>query len=565
MEKKTIFLIIFAIFIFGIRLANINEALYDDEANFAYSLTVMDKWGFNHDYPSPQPLNLIYKPFIAVFGLETWVFRIVPWLFGIINTLLVYFFARRHWDEKVAFWATLLMLVSFYPTLASLQFDVEGNLVMFSIILFIFSYLEYKKNIENKKRLFWQIISGIGLGLAVATKYNSFFLAAVPALYSFFMDSDRFLLRLKKAIKDIYFIYFIGLIIFIGITFMGFIASPEKWLYFVPIISWADGFGTDYRPQSIGLLGPMLFFLWSTPLLFGFYILSFFQERKKILLPLIWVTLTLLFYTFGMTYGSMDRYFMHTIPALVILGGYFLSKISFQRKEIAVWSFLIIIWTTFLFLVNSLPSKSLARFPSIYFEEIKHRNINFLFSYTSASGPTFGVNFATVFVTSVIALLCIFFYILAVEKMTSRAFILIFFLATLSFNIFLVSEYLFHPTGADISGVKLEMVQYVKEQELKKPIYTNDEGIQWYFDHWYKNKNNLTLGFGDNELEDVPIVLKDSIANQGGTIILVRWPPLPSGSTALKVIKLCTLQKQFYSNRETFGEIYLCQPDYRII
>ena len=99
MVRRLWFLIVFGILIFGLRLANLNEAIYDDESNFAYSLTVMDPYGFNEDYYSPQPLNLLYKPLIWLFGLETWVFRLVPWLFGILNTLLVYLFARRNFGE----------------------------------------------------------------------------------------------------------------------------------------------------------------------------------------------------------------------------------------------------------------------------------------------------------------------------------------------------------------------------------------------------------------------------------------------------------------------------------
>src|SRR3989338_2348730 len=200
MDKKLLFLIIFSIIIFGLRLFNINEAIYDDESNFAYSLTVMDEYGFNHNYYSPQPLNFIYKPFIALFGLETWVFRIVPWLFGIINTIFVYIFARRHWNKDVAFWASFLMLVSFYPTLASLQFDVEGNLVMFCVMLMFFSYLESEKSTNAKRRLGWQILAGIGLGIAVISKYNSVYLVLVLLIYS--LIKRKF--RIKESVKDLF-------------------------------------------------------------------------------------------------------------------------------------------------------------------------------------------------------------------------------------------------------------------------------------------------------------------------------------------------------------------------
>src|SRR3989344_2819961 len=121
MDKRLLFLIIFALIIFAVRLININEALYDDEANFAYSLTVMDAYGFNHDFSSPQPFNLLFKPLIFLLGLKVWVFRLIPLFFGVINTFLVYLFTVRNFGKKEAFFATILMLVSFYPTLASLQ------------------------------------------------------------------------------------------------------------------------------------------------------------------------------------------------------------------------------------------------------------------------------------------------------------------------------------------------------------------------------------------------------------------------------------------------------------
>ena len=264
-DKKILFLILFGLLIFGLRLFNINEAIYDDESNFAYSVTVMDEYGFNHDYSSPQPLNFLYKPFIALFGLETWVFRIVPWLFGIINTVFVYVFAGRNWDKNVAFWAAFLMLISFYPTLASLQFDVEGNLVMFSVMLMFFSYLEYEKSTNAKRRLGWQILAGIGLGLAVTCKYNSIYIIIPIAIYSLI----RRQWNLKKLFDDLFMIYLVGFLIFLILMVFAAVVS-SNWLEFVPLFSWADGFESMYSPEMFSLLGVSMLVLWSTPLLFGF-------------------------------------------------------------------------------------------------------------------------------------------------------------------------------------------------------------------------------------------------------------------------------------------------------
>ncbi|MEW5896128.1 MAG: glycosyltransferase family 39 protein [Nanoarchaeota archaeon] len=558
MDRKIIFLLVFGIVMFGIRLFNINEAIYDDESNFAYSLTVMDEFGFNQDYYSPQPLNLVYKPFIALFGLETWVFRIVPWLFGIINTIFVYIFAWRNWGKKAAFWAAFLMLVAFYPTLASLQFDVEGNLVMFCVLLMFFSYLEYEKAKSKGAGFFWQILAGIGLGIAVVCKYNAVYLILVLDLYSLIRRKWNF----KQSFKDLFLIYLAGFILFCGYILLAIIASPN-WLDFVGVTSGTNTVQISlsrYHPGYFSLLGVMVCLMWSTLLLFGFYLLSLFKKPKKNLLLLLWITITILFYTFGITYGSMDRYFMHTIPALAVLGGIYVSKIDLKKKHLFFSSLVLGAFTLFLFFVNSLPVKYVARFPELYFNELKNLNLNFLFSYTSASGPTFGVNFATIFWSFLIGLGCLFLYLVFSKRKTNLSswFFVGFLSVSLAFNVFLVSEYIFHPTGVDVSKVKWEMIDYVRENKLSYPIYTNDQGIQWYFEHNYLWRNKITDGFGDNEIGSDITKVEKRIKKVRGTILLLHWPPLPEKSPAWEVVKLCKFKRQFYSKKILIGEIYTC-------
>src|SRR3989344_1749038 len=487
---KITFLIIVAVVIFALRLANINEAIYDDESNFAYTLTVMDEWGFNLDYPSSQLHNLLYKPLITFFGLETWVFRLLPWLFGIINTLLIYFLAQRNYGEKAAFWATFLMLISFYPTLASLQFDVEGNLVMFSVLLFFFSYLEYEKAEKKSTQLSWQIVSGLGLCLAITCKYNAIYLVLIVGLYSLMKSKWD----VKQSCNDLFIVYIVGFLLFLSEIMLGILASPQHWLNFIPIISWKTGFAEDYRS----------------------------------------------------TYFSF-------------LGGICISKMNFNKNQIFFGSIFLFFCTFIFFVLNSLPLKYVARLPQLYIAELKRLNFNFLFTYTSASGPTFGINFLTIFLAVIIAAVCIFSYLIVKNKRVAHAFLMVFFVTGVSFNLFLVSEYLLHPTSPNISGVKFDMIQYVKENNLSFPLYTNDEGIQWYFDHQYKNKNGLTIGFSDNEVGDRPSLATDNILSKGGTIILVRWPPLPEGSPADEVTSLCTLHKPFYSKGILIGEVYRCE------
>ncbi len=541
---------------FGFRAVNLNEAIYDDEANFAYSLTVMDEWGFNHDFPSPQLFNVLYKPFIALFGLQTWVFRLLPWLFGILNTVFVYFFARRNWGKSVAFWSTLLMLVSFYPTLASLQFDVEGSLVMSAILLLFFSYIESESAYCVRKKRFWQILAGVGLGIAVISKYNSVYI--VLPLFIYVLMRNKW--RLKNTFKCLFLVYFSGFILFVAQLLFAIMIVPQEAANAIPFFSWSTGFGAAYRPAGVSFLGLLMFSLWGTSLLLGFYLLSFWQRRKKTLFFFLWVTGALLFYTLFLTYGSMDRYFMNTIPAMAILGGIYISSLTLKRKHLFFGSVICFFFLIMLFLINSFPIHYISRFPNLYLQELTLFNLNFLFSYTSASGPTFGVNFATIFLSFVLAFYFLVFYLWYRRKNRALAkyCFTVFLFVSIAFNLFLVSEYLFHPTGVAVSDAKKEMISYAQQNELPFPIYSNDEGIQWYFDHYYWHNKENVVSFPDNEIGDDPRSAIESIKERAGTILLLHWPPLHEKSPAWAVVSLCTQKEEFFSKGRLIGEVYTC-------
>ena len=586
MDKKIIFLIVFSIFIFGIRLVNLNEAIYDDESNFAYSLTVMDKFGFNYDFSSPQPFNLLYKPLLSLFGLQTWVFRLIPWLFGILNTLLVYWLARRNWGDRAAFFSALLMLISFYPTLASLQFDVEGSLVMFCFIALFFCYLEQEKSVTPKAQLIWRLLAGAALGVAIILKYNSVYI--VPVLFVYAWMSNHW--RMKETIKSLLPVFGLGLALFTAHLLLATLIVPiEQQENSIAFYSWYGGFIAKYRPEGVSPLGLIMFILWSTPLFLGFYVISWWKVERRARVFLLWISGALLFYSFVLTYGALDRYFMNTIPAMALLGGITISHVSLGRRH---WLFIAagsIFYALLLFAINPF-MKVVPRLPSDYFSELKHFNVAFLFSYTSSSGPTFGVSFTTIFITFLLSFLFLGWYIFHRWNEKSKeerwgeknrpgisspksqvnyrlyhspATIFAFFLAiSIGFNLFLVAEYLFHPTGADVSAVKYQMLSYVRERGLPFPLYSNDAGLMWYLDHHqWKTRSDpkgLVLGIPDNELGSDVSLITQSIEKRGGSVLLLHWPPLPEQSPVFEVTRLCSLTQQFYSQEKLIGEIYRC-------
>ena len=274
---------------------------------------------------------------------------------------------------------------------------------------------------------------------------------------------------------------------------------------------------------------------------------------------MIWIAIPLIFYSTFINYGTMDTYLMNTIPALAILGGISLSQFRFNEKRRRFLLVGTIVSLVFFFLANLLPINYIARMPSLYAQELMNFNLNFLFAYTSASGPTFGISFLTLFIAFSLSFACLGLYLLLAKNKKVAGYFFIGFVAiSLGFNLFLVSEYLFHPTSVDVSKVKWEMMDYVYDNDYPMPLYSNDQGIQWYFDNDYWHNYEKTVGFGDNEVGSYPQKAVDSITARGGTMILLHWPPLPAESPAYEVIALCTLDKQFYDKGVLLGEVYTC-------
>ena len=276
----------------------------------------------------------------------------------------------------------------------------------------------------------------------------------------------------------------------------------------------------------------------------------------------------------------MDRYFMNTIPALAVIGGICLQRFQCRRREIIFGGGIGITLLVLLFFINSLPMKDTPRFPELYLQELLRGNAQFLFSYTSSSGPMFGVSFATIlfsFLLSGYALGWLFWSMLAKNKRKdgltyfsglslhrgSRMALVLFLAVGIAFNIFLVGEYLFHLTTADVSDVVHDMLSDVQSDNLSYPIYVSDSGLMWYLHHEYwREKYDLSqsrvLGIPDNELGEDTSFVEQKIAAEGGTLLLLHWPPLHEDSPAKKVALLCSKEKSFFSRGKLVGERYDC-------
>ena len=532
-----------------IKLFGLNTALYDDEANFAFAVANADSFGFNRYFFSPIIMQWAELLFVSFLGLKTWVFRLVPLIIGLAVILFTYLLAKEHYGTRAALFAVLLVITSFYHTLASLQFDVEGSFVTLFFLLAVFSFLKYKKH----KILMWQILTGLFAGLAIISKYNAVTILAILGIYSLLSTKS-----ILKTISELFLPYLTAVFVFIAYVLLAFIDTPDAWQF-------VSTHASKYV-FNLSLLAPIMLLFWATPLLIGLTIIAILKAEKKDALFLVWIGFIVLFYMFVVTFGDFSRYQMNLIPAMAILGGKILSQFKFKRCSLHIFSYTFILFLAIIFWLNLKEIAYIPRTLGAYFKEISSLNLNFLFSYVASSGPLFGVNFASVALTLIVAFIAMLIY-LFIKKPVIRSLSFIIFLAVgFAFNAFLIQEYIFHATQPNVSKVQYEMIEFTSAKNLQPPYYSNDEALEYYLfnDYWaraitfFTHGLNGAIGFAEEAEGSVDIVEANARIH-GGTILLLNFPPIEKGSKILKVAEEnCILMKTFYSKGMGIGYVYVC-------
>lgn len=544
MKIKYLVIILFALGI-AIKLFGLNLALYDDEANYTFATYAANPIN-NPYYYTPFLIQLINLGFTSLLGLKVWVFRLVSLTISILTLGLIYRFTKKYYNQKTALMTLALMTFSFYFTLASLQIDVEGSLVTLLSSATIFSFLFYEKY-KSKK---WIVITTICLILALLAKYNTLILIPIIILYILIKNKKTIFSKnnIKKLITSII-LFLIGTVV---------ILFPYRKLILEHALQFLTG--------NFSLLSITMLLFWATPLLICPALLSLKntkEEFKKDSIFYIWIIFTVLFYTTVIRWGDFSRYFINLIPPMAILSARYLSGFKLTKKQLTFGTILTILSLGFFFCLNSLQTKYIPRIMSYYLSEIKNLNFNFIFSYTSSSGPLFGINFLIVSIVLIITGLSTLYLLIKNNKLTKLALIILI-SVSLAFNIFLISEYIFHPTSPDVDQVQNEMIDYAKDNNLPFPIYSNNMGISWIFDNYNwaaaHDTNNLTKKTYD--LPDLEMVNLSNeikiIQEQKGTIIFLNWPPMPKESPIYSITSLCNMKKEFYNKNVLVGTIYSC-------
>lgn len=543
MLEKNYQKIILILFILGIliRLFGINQAGYDDELDYLASSQTDNYYGLNNVVYHP-PLSVWFTTLVTgLFGANTYVMRISFMLLFLLTTYLIYLLAKKFYDKKAALIAVFLMLFSFYGILASLQIDMEGSLITFFYTFAFFSFIKYQ---ENKNKL-WYLLTAVICGLALLTKESSILLIGILYVYSLTSDKIKFSNISKKTLN------FIPL----GLIALSIFAVYPLLNYLSPV-NYTEGVSANILQNifpTISFEGIAMLLFWVGPLLLGLGLLSLTRYDKKDKLFYIWIFVILVWYIFMIKLGDHSRYYMNLIPAFSILGGKYLSRIKFNKKQIYLCISLFILFLGFLFYINLQPLDYVPRDIGIYKDSLLSFKTDTAFSFTTSSGPLFITNLMGVVISLLISFLFLGLYLTKGNKIFLIAFLAI----ALAFNIFLVQEYLFNTTQASPGDVINEMLEY----EANAPVYLNNAGLMFYFDNKYPEtitKEDPDIYYTGVYGEEIDDKLRQAINTKGGTALILNYPILDQDNEIWKTFENCELVKTIDSKNIKLGYIYDC-------
>lgn len=149
-----------------------NEIAWDLSRYMTYALNIfsgkgyVDMDGSQVFFRGPMfPLMIAMS--YSLFGISALSALGVVKLFCVLNPILLYFFGRKIFCEKVGIASALLVLTSYAINYWSFQF-IDGIWPFFVILHCLFLYMGFEEQDKNKIRYF--ILSGLALGCAYLTK-----------------------------------------------------------------------------------------------------------------------------------------------------------------------------------------------------------------------------------------------------------------------------------------------------------------------------------------------------------------------------------------------------------
>ena len=239
-----------------------------------------------------HPPMVAYLNFLTTFGQENLIMlRLGCVVVTLLVSLLIYFLAKKLFDEKVAFWSVVLFQILPHFAVVWLTMFVELPLVLCWTGALLTLTLAIKEKVKSKKEKVWYLL-GIIIGLGCLSKYTMFLFWPCLAVFFLISPESRFWLRRKEP----YLCFLLSAVCFLPVliwnsrqawvsfTFHGAKASADAWgvnllpfvgdqlVHYTPFLLFA--LYNVYRWSLKKDEGTRLLFSFSAPVLVLFLLLS---------------------------------------------------------------------------------------------------------------------------------------------------------------------------------------------------------------------------------------------------------------------------------------------------
>ncbi|MFH1054130.1 MAG: glycosyltransferase family 39 protein [Candidatus Woesearchaeota archaeon] len=553
-KKILLAIIIIAILI---RIFGIGNILTNDES--AYSFSIRDREFFSTSNANQPPLfhwtgAVIY----TIFPFDTVGIRLQPFIFSILNILMVYLICKRFFSKKIGLIAAGIMTFSYWHLFGSLMIETNGSSLMFFSLLSIYFYFRF----DDEKNYKFLVLSGLFFGLALLTRITAILLIGIIGLYHLWQTK-----KVWKTAKDISLFVMIGGIIYSIFPILSFLIDPF-FFYQATIghnLSYVQGGGLFSMTILIQFLQALII---SSPLFTGLllvYLVNFKKEsyNKKELMFLIQMIVVFLFYTLIVKdpFRPVERYFMILIPGLSILGAIGISKLRFYKRELMFSTISLLLLFLLLFIPNLMESRFLPFYPKTGFiNEAISLNWNFLVPFTGGSGPAgFYLTFTTIALGFILAfgflMIGIYFTLMRKNKV-ARIFILLFLSASLAYNFVLIEEYLFSSANPDIDLINVQIRDYAIENDLNEPVYIfRNFALRYYIDDKYDDIRFLDF---HNDTAEKAAVLGQELGEERASVLFIDFPSIDKEGNLFKTLNECKKRKTFSDKGTIIGYVFEC-------
>lgn len=522
---------------------------------------------------------IIYKIrlFLANWDL-IWI-RLINVFFSLWLFFLIYRFAKLLYGEKVALISIFIYTISFYGFVwSNIQIDQDSIINPF---LFLLSIYLYKKNgVFSIKNI---LIVWLSIWLLTTSRI----LLWVIVLWILFFDI--FLSRVKFNKKDFFNSFFsfvkgylpifltsISLsIIFIYVFYLFFpiLVSTELNQY-VHMFSWLGQRWWGQLITKLAFLSQVI--IYSTPIVFSFiYLMKDFKKHQITILSSIFMLLYMYMWLNG---WEPSRRLMSVISFMVIWFSYIVYEnfqVKHYIKSLVIW---VSIWLIFLLLNTNLDYWNLPLGLSDFLSD--PLNKIYILTTTTASPLYLHTKVLLIWL-----LLPIFWFLFALLS-KKIVFIRLFLTTTVSFNIFLISLYMFKLWQPDISYISQELKSYCFEnckiwENIYSDIPSKDTIMVWFLEKeiwnvfsFELNKETDTkikqmrqkliklesVNLFTKNLTDMEIIKKQIKENWSWYVFLTNYLWERFNNKLINLLnKECFLKKEFMWNQYINWTIYYCK------